>query len=139
MTALRISELADRAGVKADTLRFYEREGLLPAPPRQPSGYRAYPPEAVGRVRFIKRAQDLGFTLKEIAELLALRLDPGTTCADVRRQARAKLDDTRAKIRDLRRIEAALLRLTTACPGRGLVADCPILEALDQNDTTGND
>ena len=132
MAGLRTGELAGRAGVNVETIRFYERRGLLPRPPRTAAGYRAYSPEFVRRVRFIKRAQDLGFSLREVKELLALRAEPGTTCGDVRRQAEAKLADIADKIADLQRMKKALYRLSAACRGGGLAKNgCPILDALD--------
>ena len=131
MNLLTIGQLAQQAGVGIETVRFYERQGLLEEPDRRASGYRQYPPDVVARLRFIRRAKELGFTLKEIKELIALRLDPGATGADVRRQAEAKLADIAAKIRDLERMQAALRRLTTACHGHGSLAGCPILDALD--------
>lgn len=125
-------ELAKRAGVNVETLRFYERKGLLPVPPRRASGYREYPPDSVTRIRFIKRAQDLGFTLGEIGELLGLRGGgKGATPADVREHAERKLADVRRKIADLRAIEKALVGLTSACPGEGPLDDCPILQHLE--------
>ena len=131
VAALTTGELARRGGVNRESIRFYEREGLLPAPPRTAAGYRKFPPDSVRRVRFIKRAQDLGFTLREVKELLALRFDPGSSCGDVRRRADAKLQDIGRKIHDLRRMKEALARLAAACPGRGATGDCPILESLD--------
>lgn len=134
MKPLTIGQVARRAEVGVETVRFYEREGLLAEPARKTSGYRQYTEDVVARLRFIKRAKVLGFTLKEIAQLLALRADPDTTCGDVNRQAQAKLADVEAKIRDLRRIRQALLRLTADCPRSASVSDCPILEALDGPD-----
>ncbi|WP_428937761.1 MerR family transcriptional regulator [Fontivita pretiosa] len=134
MTGLSTSELAKRAGINLASIRFYERQGLLPKPPRTPSGYRMFPPDSARRVRFIKRAQELGFTLKEIKQLLALRLDPDTSCADVRRRAEAKLADIDQKIRDLKRMKATLARLAAVCPGQGATSDCPILESLDTDE-----
>lgn len=131
MENLKTGELARRAGVNVETLRFYERRGLLPKPPRRESGYREYPPENVGRIRFIKRAQELGFSLGEIKELLALRVQAGTSCADVRERADQKLRDVRQKIADLKAIERALGKLTASCSGRGPLRECPILENLD--------
>lgn len=87
MESLTIGKVARLAEVGVETIRFYEREGLIEEPSRGESGYRQYPKETIQRLRFIKRAKDLGFTLREIKELLALRLDPGTTCGDVRRRA----------------------------------------------------
>ncbi len=98
MTTLTISQLAERADVNLATIRYYERRGLIPEPPRRPSGYRIYSEASVARLRFIKSAQDLGFSLKEIKELLALRVDPNATCADVKRQGEAKLAQIAEKI-----------------------------------------
>ena len=118
MQTLTIGQLAKQAGLGLETLRFYEREGLIPDPPRRASGYREYPPDTVARVKFIKRAKELGFSLKEIAELLTLRVDPETTCADVRKRAETKVSDVRDKIRTLRRIERALGKLRCLSEGQ---------------------
>lgn len=128
---LSIGQLAGAAGVGVETVRFYERKGLLPEPPRRRSGYRRYPPDAVARVRFIRRAKDLGFTLREVAELLALRVDPDKTCADVRALARDKIANVEAKLRELERIKTALERLSRQCRGRGPTSECPILDAIE--------
>jgi len=130
MTSLRTGELANRAAVNVETLRFYERRGLLPEPPRRPSGYREYPLESVERIRFIKRAQELGFSLNEIKGLLELKVDPETTCVDVRARAHAKIADVQQKIRDLQRVKKALARLADACPGEGPADGCPILDLV---------
>ena len=130
MNSLATGQLAQQAGVNVETLRFYERKGLLPKPPRRVSGYREYPPESVRLIRFIKRAQELGFTLKEIRELLALRVNRGTTCAEVRDRARQKVRDTQQKIDDLQAIDEALKKLIASCKGRGPASQCPILEHL---------
>lgn len=116
--------------VNVETLRFYERRGLLPEPPRRPSGVRDYPPEAVERLRFIKRSQELGFSLAEIRELLELRVAPETTCADVRDRAQAKIEDIEQKIRDLHAMWRALRKLADACPGSGPVDGCPVLRLV---------
>jgi MerR family mercuric resistance operon transcriptional regulator len=134
MESLTIGQVARAAGVGVETVRFYEREGLIAEPPRRASGYRQYPPEAVRRIRFIKRAKELGFTLKEVRELLSLRVDPDTTCGDVRARAEAKTDAIGQKIHALQRMKDALVRLTEACVGSGPTGECPILEALDQED-----
>ncbi len=131
---MTIGQVARRAGVGIDTVRFYERQGLLAKPARRASGYRQYGEDAVGRLRFIRRAKDLGFTLAEIAELLALRRDPDTTCAEVKHKARAKLADVEARIADLQRIRQALLAVTASCQGRGPTSACPILDALDREE-----
>ena len=133
VNSLMIGQLARRAEVGVETVRFYEREGLLEEPARRPSGYRQYDEGVVDRLRFIRRAKQLGFTLKEIRELLSLRLDPATTCADVKSRAEAKLDDIAAKIRSLQRMKRALVKLTKACSGRGAASECPILESLDRH------
>ena len=131
MTSLTIGKVAQRAGVGIETVRFYERERLIDEPPRGPSGYRHFPDSVVPRLLFIKRAKELGFTLNEIKELLSLRLDPGTTCADVKQRATTKIADIEDKIHSLRRMKKALVKLTRSCSGRGPTDDCPILVALD--------
>jgi Hg(II)-responsive transcriptional regulator len=130
MAALRTGELARLAQVKIDTLRFYERQGLLPVPPRRASGYREYPPESVELVRFIQRAQELGFTLREIKELLALRKVPRATCGDVVVLARRKVEEIDARISDLRAMRTALTELLGGCTGTAPLAQCPIIESL---------
>ncbi|MBI1914099.1 MAG: heavy metal-responsive transcriptional regulator [Planctomycetes bacterium] len=130
MTSLRIGELARLANVNVQTLRFYERKGLLSAPPRRLSGYREYPPETVGIVRFIQRAQELGFSLREVKELLALQKVPRATCGDVVVLARHKMDEIDAKISDLRAMRTALASLLKDCTGTAPIAQCPILESL---------
>src|SRR5260370_42587738 len=111
MTSLRSGELARRANVNVETLRFYERQGLLPKPPQRASGYREYSTEAVGLVQFIKRAQVLGFSLREVKELLALQEVPRATCGDVVVLAQHKIEEIDAKISDLRAMRAALTKL----------------------------
>lgn len=130
MTSLTVGQVARRAGVGVETVRFYEREGLLAEPPRRASGYRQYDDQAVSVLRFIRRAKALGFTLQEIKGLLALRLDGSATRSDVRERASAKLIDIDAKIRDLQRMRDALTGLTAACHGDGPTDGCPILDAL---------
>lgn len=126
-------EVAEAAKVTAETVRYYEERGLIPAPRRSGAGYRLYGPDFVERIRFIKRAQELGFTLAETEGLLAVGLDaPDGTCGDVRAQALAKLEDVEAKLRDLEAIRDALRRLAEACPGSGPTSACPILDALHQ-------
>jgi MerR family mercuric resistance operon transcriptional regulator len=135
MGSLTIGQLAKAAGVGVETVRFYERGGLLPLPARRQSGYRQYSQDAVRRVRFIRRAKDLGFTLKEIGELLDLRVDRRRSCADVRALARAKIADVDTKINDLAHMRAALERLARACRGTGPTIECPILEALEHEES----
>lgn len=128
---LTIGQLARRGGVHLETVRYYEREGLIPSPPRKVSGHRAYAPAAVRRLRFIKRAQEIGFSLLEIKELLALRRDPDQLCTDVIRQVDAKTREVEAKIAHLKAIRRALLRHKDSCEGQCHVSECPILESLD--------
>lgn len=134
MEGLKVGEVARQAGVNFQTIRYYERQGLLPKPARTASNYRLYPGDAVRRVRFVKRAQELGFTLKEIKELLSLRATPVGRCADVRRQASAKLQDIDERVGTLQAMRTALTKLVAQCSGKGPVSDCPILEALDSED-----
>src|SRR3990172_7588725 len=111
MGTLTIGRLAKKAQVNIETVRYYERRGLLPEPPRRQSGYRQYSENDVSRLLFIKRAQTLGFTLKEILELLSLRVDPKTTCGDVKRRAEVKIAGMEERIRDLQKMEKALMKL----------------------------
>lgn len=127
---LTIGELGEKANVNIETLRYYERRGLLPSPPRSPGNYRLFPPEAVKVVRFIKRAQDLGFSLKEIEELLSLRSIPQAQCADVQRLANEKIQDIDTKIAALQAIRNVLATLLTECPGEAPIQQCPILETI---------
>lgn len=130
--SLTISRLAQLGGVNLETVRYYERQGLLPPPPRTASGYRVFPREAARRLRFIKRAQELGFSLNEISELLELRIKPGAKRADMRERAEAKITDIEQKIRTLQAMKKTLRQLTERCDGCGPLAECPILESLDE-------
>lgn len=133
MHALTIGQVAKRAGVGIDTVRFYEREGLIDEPPRRPSGYRQYPPDTVQRVRFIRRAKELGFTLPEIQELISLRDGgAGRRRKDVLILAQAKMRDIDQRLAKLQAMRSALYGLIETCAcGQGR-ATCPILEALDE-------
>jgi len=134
MKPLTIGEIARQATVGVETIRFYERRGLVERPLKpKGAGYRVYPEDVVKRVRFIRQAQEIGFSLREIQELLGLKADPSGCCVDVRERAISKLEEVRDKIDKLRRMGTALERLIGACPGRGPVADCSILEALDDS------
>lgn len=132
MSALTISKAAQAAGVGIETIRFYERKHLVQQPLKPDRGVRRYSDELVARIRFIKKAQQLGFSLREIRELLALRADPSTDCSDLRQQAEAKLGEVRQKIEQLQEMGAALQTLIATCPGRGALQACSILEALTQ-------
>lgn len=132
MDMLSIGQVARLAGVGVETVRFYEREGLLEVPPRRASGYRQYNEQVVKRLHFIKRAQKLGFSLKEITELLTLRVDGHTTCDEVKQCAEAKLAEVERKMAELQRMRHALLQVAALCTGEGPANACPMLEALDQ-------
>ena len=132
--ALKIGQVAERGGVNLQTIRYYEREGLLPEPPRLQSGYRMFPADAVRRVRFIKRAQDLGFALSEIKDLLALRIDRGRSSVEVREMAQAKISNIEQKIRTLKKMKQVLGELTERCSGCGPSSECPILESIDSDE-----
>jgi len=134
MESLTIGKVARLAEVGVETVRFYERKGLIDEPSRRESGYRQYPEETVNRIRFIRCAKELGFTLKEIKELLGLRVHVSSTatCDAVRELAEEKIADVRDKIRILRRMETVLTQLVCDCRDRALTSDCPILEALEQ-------
>ena len=132
MPKLTIGQLARQANVNLETIRYYERRGLIPEPPRNESGYRQYGEQDLQRTRFIKRAQALGFTLKEISELLSLRVAPGTSCRQVKERVQAKIEDVEKRIADLDQMRAALLRLSRQCMGRGPASKCPILDELNQ-------
>lgn len=131
---LRIGEVAKHAGVNVQTLRYYERRGLLRKPSRTSSGYRQYSSETVQLIRFVKRAQELGFTLKEIKELLRLRGDQRASCSEVRAAAEVKLRDIDNRIESLRRMRGALRILITSCRNNASIRECPILEALDHEE-----
>ena len=131
--ALTIGELATRAGVNIQTVRYYERRGLMPRPARSRAGYRQYRPEAADRLTFIRRAQDLGFSLEEIAELLALRVKHASACAAIEARARVKIAVVNRKMNELQRMKQTLERLAAACEARAPTSECPILEVLDEH------
>lgn len=130
---MKIGELARRASVPIDTVRYYERQGLLPQPPRQPSGYRSFQTSDVVRLSFIKRAKALGFTLDEIRELLALSSRREDDMGSLKQAATQKLAGVEAKLAELTRIRDGLRTLVAACPGHGALDACPILHALDED------
>ncbi len=131
MTSLKIGTVAKQAGVGIETIRYYEREGLIPSPPRRESGYREFPPSVVKRIKFIRHAKELGFSLAEIQELLSLRVDPDATQLQVREKTQAKIDEIEVKIHALERMKSTLHSLLDACQGDGPASVCPILDALD--------
>jgi len=120
--------------VNVQTVLYYERRGLLPAPSRSFSGYRLFNDESVRRIRFIKRAQELGFSLKQITALLALQGEQDASCAEVSAMAAGHFEDIEQKIHDLERMRAALIPLVNACPGKGSLKSCPIMDSLDKPD-----
>jgi Hg(II)-responsive transcriptional regulator len=125
-----MSEAAQRAGVNVQTIRYYERRGLLPSPTRRKSGYREFPMDTVRRIRFIKRAQDLGFSLDDLAELLRLRTDSVRNRSRVCAVAERRLHQVEDKIAKLSGMRQALQTLIQRCQSGGALA-CPIIEALE--------
>ncbi len=127
-----IGQIARTVGVGVETIRFYERRGLLPEPPRKPSGYRQYSAAALERLRFIRRAKSLGFSLVEVQELLDLHRDSARACEDVAARVHCKLDEIAARMRDLEALRGALSSLARACEARAPLQGCPLLETLGQ-------
>ncbi len=134
MQTMTIGRLARASGVAPETLRYYERRGLVAPERRTAAGYRLYGPQAARRLRFIRRAQALGFSLDEVAELLALSEAADGDAGEVKRITEARIDDIDARIRDLQRMRAGLAALAERCPGHGPTAECPILAALDRDE-----
>lgn len=133
---MRTSELAGQAGVNAETLRYYERRGLLEVPPRTPGGYRDYPSTAVDLLRFIKRAQELGFSLQEIEELVHLDDGGPDSCDAARTLAEAHKADLEARIADLQRMRVSLGDLIATCDLPRSDRHCAMLEAISQPATS---
>lgn len=134
METLTIGNLANKAHVNVETVRYYERMELISKPLRPQSGYRQYSQDSVTRIIFIKRAQELGFSLKEISELLTLRVDPETTCDDFKNRALIKIAGIEERIDNLQKMKRALKKLTASCDERCPTCECPILEALEANE-----
>lgn len=129
---MKIGSVAAAAGVEVSTIRYYERRGLVQEPPRTDSGYRQYDESVVHRVRFVRQAQRLGFTLEEIEELLDLRVaDPGS-CGAVKEATRAKLRSVEAKMRELGRLRAVLAGLVRSCEDGEATEECPVLAMLEE-------
>jgi Hg(II)-responsive transcriptional regulator len=131
MDTLTIGKVAEKAEVNVETIRYYERKGLLAKPPRRSSGYRHYPTETITRILFIKRAQKLGFSLNEISELLNLRVTPNDSCDEARDYAEAKILEIEEKVRQLVSMKRTLEYLVGACQERSPTDNCPILQALE--------
>ena len=134
MSTLSIGQFAKRAGVAIDTVRYYERDGLLSPSGRLPSGYRRYGETELKRLRFIRRAKALGFSLADIHVLLSLSSE--RSVAKVKRAAETKLADVESRIGELQRVRTGLKTLITACPGHGDPAECPILAALSEESSS---
>lgn len=130
---MTVGQLARSVGINVETIRYYERKKLLPKPRRREAGYRQYEKTDVQRLRFILRAKGVGFTLKEISALLALRLDPQTGCRDVQSIAQEALHHIENRLRELERFHTALIELIRLCGGKGSTSECPILELFDKN------
>lgn len=131
INALTVGRVAKAANVNVETIRYYERRGLLPPPNRRSSGYRIYGDETVDRIKFIQNGKELGFTLNEIAELFDLQVNSTRSCNTVQNMAEAKLSDIRSKIQVLQHVERALSKLASECHGSGPKGACPILDAMD--------
>ncbi len=139
MPEMTIGKAARKAGVGIETIRFYERRGLIAQPPKpRDAGFRVYPEETMQRIRFIRQAQELGFSLREIDELLSLRADPLTDARDVRQRATAKLEEVNRKLGQLEQIRTALEALIAACPGTGALRTCSIMEVLTDAEKRNN-
>lgn len=139
ITTYKTGEVARRANVNKETVRYYEKQDLIPKPDRRRSGYRIFTQRHINQIKFIKRAQQLGFTLSEIKELLELRVDEETSCSEIKEEAKLKYQDVTQKIKDLRQIQETLVDLIDSCSGGGTIEDCPILEALEGNNQTGQE
>ena len=131
---MRIGEIARATGTSTETVRFYERTGLLLKPKRTRSSYREYSQDAVLRLRFIVHAKGLGFSLAEIKDLLALRVTANKSCADVRDRARRKIGEIDERIAALARVKQALERLAASCTGIGPISACPLIDALEMEE-----
>jgi MerR family transcriptional regulator, copper efflux regulator len=128
---MTIGQVAKLAGVGVETIRFYEREGLLNKPERKQSGYRLFGADVVNRIRFIRRIQELGFSLKEIRELLFLRVDSRASAKEVKKRVDSKIDQIDGRIRDLKRVRTALSQLSRSV-GKRPTSECPLLDVLDK-------
>ena len=130
MSGLTIGQVAQKTGMGIETIRFYERRGLIAEPPRKESGYRQYEPDVLDRLAFIQQAKALGFSLSDIHELMSLRHRTDTSSKDIKKIAAARLADIDQKIKALKGMQRALKKLVDQCPGQGSLHECPILEAL---------
>lgn len=131
---MKIGNVARQAGIGIETIRYYERQGLLDEPVRRPSGYRQYDESIIARLRFIRRAKGLGFTLSEIRELLSLWFERDASCCEVRRRALSKITEIEERIVALQGMKRSLKKLITKCERRGSLSACPLLEGLEDGD-----
>jgi len=127
-----IGQIAKKSGVGIEAIRFYERKGVIPKPSRTESGYRTYTADTLQRLHFIRRAQELGFSLKEISQLIAIRVTPKSNCEEVRKRTLVKLEEIDQKIADLQRMRTVLREVSDACVASKPIADCPILKCFDR-------
>lgn len=134
MSIKSIGQVAKQAGISVETIRYYEKQGLLEEPERKESGYRQYSGKIIERLSFIMQAKELGFSLKEIGELLSLKSGANTACNDVKKIALEKLGEIENKIKMLQRMRKSLKKLVDVCPGQAPINDCPILDALENKD-----
>lgn len=132
MKLMRIGEVAQQSEIGIETIRYYEREGLLAEPKRRPSGYRQYDETVVSRLQFIRRAKELGFTLAEIKELLGLWFEANTRCEHVRERAELKITDIEDKIRSLQKMKRSLKKVISECASKDSIDNCPLLEGIDK-------
>jgi len=135
MTAMKIGEVAKRSGIGIETIRYYEREGLLPEPERRPSGYRQYDESSVERLEYIRRAKELGFTLAEIRELLDLSFAAHAGCDHIRQRAEAKVADIEGKIRSLQQMKRSLGKIVERCRTKNSAENCPLVHKTKRKST----
>jgi len=135
MTAMKIGEIAKRSGVGIETIRYYEREGLLLEPERRPSGYRQYAESTVERLEYIRRAKELGFTLAEVRELLELSFTAHAGCDHIRQRAEAKVADIEEKIRSLQQMKRSLGKIVERCRAKNSSDDCPLVHKTKRKPT----
>ncbi|MCA9215934.1 MAG: heavy metal-responsive transcriptional regulator [Planctomycetales bacterium] len=133
MSLMRIGEVAKQTNVGIETIRYYEREGLLAEPQRKPSGYRQYDVSVVARLQFIRRSKELGFTLAEIKELLGLWFDANTRCEHVRQRAEQKIADIEGKVKSLHKMKRSLKKIIKQCESKESKDDCPLWIGLDDS------
>lgn len=127
---MKIGEVAQETGIGIETIRFYERKGLLNEPDRKPSGYRQYDDSVIARLRFIRRSKELGFTLTEISDLMSLWFDTGTKCTDVTKKALVKIEEIEEKTKALNKMKRSLKKLIDQCHERGSLEGCPLFDGL---------